>query len=206
MKRLIGSIVFITIIIASGISFAENADSNGDSYSFELGASSSGLEARFDARRPVDQGYLTAGVGGVYEDNHEEYKILDAKIAFGSENLVPQLTVELGFKGFLGDIERRRRDGDLAAIGFLLAAAYEIPKTVSPIPVEFFASACLAPSPLSFLDSERFSQIGFGVGFHVIENAAVLLGYKHINVHIHEHHRHWTMRDDAVSIGLRLSY
>ena len=206
MKKTMESLVFITIIIASGISFAQNTDSNRDSFSFELGASSSGLEARFDARRPIEQGYLTAGLGGVIEDNDEEYKILDAKVAFGSENLIPQLTVELGFKGFLGDIEEKDRDGDLGAIGFLLSAAYEIPKTVSPIPVEFSASACFAPSPLTFLDSERFSEIALGVGFYVIENAAVLLGYKHLNVHIHEHHRHWTMRDDALYIGLRLSY
>jgi hypothetical protein len=190
------------MIITSGISFADNADK----YHFELGASSSGLEARLDVTRTCDQGYLTAGVGGVYEDNDDEYRIVDVKVVFGNEMLMDQLTCELGFKGLLGDIEEDRRDGDLAAIGFLLSAAYEIPKTVSPIPVEVSTSVCVAPGPLSFLDSERYGEIGIGVGFQIIENASIVLGYKHIKVHIHEHHRHWTMRDDAVSIGLRLRF
>ena len=206
MKKIIGSIVFITMIITSGISFADNADNNTDKFHFELSTSSSGLEARLDVTRTLDQGYLKAGAGGVYENNDDEYKIVDVKFVFGNEMLMDQLTCELGFKGLLGDIEEDRRDGDLAAIGFLLSAAYEIPKTVSPIPVEVSTSVCLAPSALSFLDSERYAEIGIGVGFQIIENAALVLGYKHIKVHIHEHHRHWTMRDDAVSIGLRLSF
>lgn len=206
MKKIIGSIVFITVIITSGVSFADNADNNTDKYHLELGASSSGLEARFDVTLTRDQGYLTAGVGGVYEDNDDEYKIVDVKFAFGSEMLIPRLTGELGFKGLLGDIEEDRRDGDLLAIGFMLSAAYEIPQTISPIPVEVSAGLVAAPSPLCFLDSERYMEIGLGLGFHIIENAAIVLGYKNIKVHIHEHHRHWTMRDDAVSIGFRLSF
>jgi hypothetical protein len=206
MKKIIGSIVFITVIITSGVSFADNADK----YHLELGASSSGLEARLDAIRPRGQGYFTAGVGAMYEDNHDEYRIVDVKFAVGSETLIPYLACEAGFKGLLGDVdiepEGKKEDGDLAAIGFLLSAAYEIPKTVLPIPVKASATACYAPRPLSFADSEWYSELGFGLGFHIIENAAIVLGYKHIKIHFHKHDRHSSMHDDAVSLGLRLNF
>jgi hypothetical protein len=119
---------------------------------------------------------------------------------------MPGLSFELGLKGVIGDIDENRRDGDLMALAFLLSAAYEIPKTVSPIPVEVSADLSVAPNALCFLDSERYLEVGTDVAFRIVENAAIVLGYKAIKVRIHEHHRAWTMRDDAVSLGVRLSF
>lgn len=198
MKKIIGSIVFITII-TSGISFA-------DTYRFELSASSSGLEAGFDVTQTLDQASLTIGIGAMYENNHDDYKIANVKLALGDEILTPGLRCGLGFKVLGGEVEEDRRDGDLLAVGFLLSAAYEIPEIALPIPVEVSASACAAPSALSFLDSERYLEIGTSLDFHIVKNGAIVLGYKRIKVHIHEHHRHWTMRDDAVFIGYRLKF
>jgi hypothetical protein len=198
MKKIIGSIVFITII-TSGISFA-------DTYHFELYASGSGLKGRFDVTRDIEQGYLTGGVGGLYMSNHEDYKIADVKFALGNEMLTPGLKCELGFKGLLGEVEEHRKDADLMAIGFLLSGVYEISKTVSPIPIEVSASVCVAPGPLCFLDSERYREIEAGLGFRVIENGAILLGYKYIKVHIEDHHQHWNMSDDSLFLGFRLKF
>ena len=198
MKKIIGAIVFIAII-TSGISFA-------DTYHFELNASGSSLHARFDVTRDLDQAYLTAGIGGVYNDNDDDYKIADVKFALGNEILTPGLKCELGLKGLLGEVEKDRKDGDLMAIGFLLSAAYETPKTVSPIPVEVSASVCFAPSPLCFLDSESYLEIGTSLGFNIVKNGAIVLGYKYIKVDIDEDSADWNMSDDVVFVGVRLKY
>ena len=198
MKKITGAIVFIAII-TSGICFA-------DTYQFRLSASRSALEARFDVTRDIKRGYITAGIGGVYNDNHDDYKIADVKFALGDKILIPGLKCEVGFKGLLGEVEKDHRDGDLMAIGFLLSAAYEIAEIPLPIPVEVSASVCVAPSPLCFWDSERYLEIGTSLGFHIVKNGAIVLGYKYIKVRIDEHHRHWNMRDDVVFVGLRLKY
>ena len=198
MNKIIGAIAFIAII-TPGISFA-------DTYHFELNAGRSTVQARFDVTRDIERGYITAGIGGVYSDNHDDYRIADVKFALGDEILIPGLKCELGFKGFLGEVEKDHRDGDLMAIGFLLSAAYEIPEIALPIPTEVSASVCAAPNPVSFLDSERYLEIGTSLGFHIVKNGAIVLGYKYIKVHIDEHHRHWKMSDDVIFVGLRLKY
>ncbi len=142
----------------------------------------------------------------MYENNHDEYKIANVKLALGDEILIPGLRCGLGFKALGGEVEKDRRDGDLLAVGFLLSAAYEIPEIALPIPVEVSASVCAAPRALCFLDSETYLEIGTSLDFHIVKNGAIVLGYKQLKVHIHEHHRHWTMRDDAVFIGLRLKF
>ena len=198
MKKIIGAIVFIAII-TPGISFA-------DTYHFELNASGSSLQARFDVTRDLDQAYLTAGIGGIYHDNDDDYKIADVKLALGNEMLTPGLKCELGLKGLFGEVKKPHKDGDLMAIGFLLSAAYETPKTVLPIPVEVSASVCFSPSPLCFLDSERYLEIGTSLGFNIVKNGAIVLGYKYIKVHIDEDSADWNMSDDVVFVGVRLKY
>ncbi len=196
MKKVTGFIVFLGII-TSGVSFA-------DTYNFRLSASRSALEGRFDVTRDIDQGFLTAGIGAVYRNNSDDYKIADVKVTLGNEILVPGLRCDLGFKGLLGDVEKDHEDGDLMAIGFLLSAAYEIPKTVSPIPVELSAVVCASPEPLCFLDSERYVEIGTNLSFYIIRNGAIVLGYKYIRVRIDDDPGHWNMSDDVILIGFQL--
>ena len=196
MGKITGFIVFIAII-TSGISFA-------DTYHFRLSASRSALEGRFDVTRDIDHGFLTAGIGAVYGNNSDDYKIADVKLTLGNEILVPGLRCDLGFKGLLGNVEKDHEDGDLMSLGFMLSAAYEIPRTVSPVPVELSAAVCASPEPLCFLDSERYLEIGTNLSFHIIRNGAIVLGYKYIKVRIDEDPGHWNMSDDVVFIGLQL--
>ena len=198
MKEIIGSIVFITIM-TSGISFA-------NPYQVEINASRSGLEARFDATRAAAQGTLTAGIGYMYENNHDDYKIGDVKLTLGDEIIVPGLRCDLGFKGLLGEVEKDDQDGDLMAIGFLLSAAYKTPKTLSPIPVEVSGSVCTAPAPLCFSDSERYLETRASVGFYVVGNGAIVLGYRHVKVRIDDDPKDWNMSDKVVSFGFRLGF
>lgn len=196
MGKITGLIVFIAII-TSGVSFA-------DTYQCRLSASRSALEGRFDVTRDIDQGFLTAGIGALSSNNSDDYKIADVKLTLGNEIIAPGLRCDLGFKGLLGSVEKDHEDGDLMALGFMISAAYEIPRIVSPIPIELSAALCVSPKPLCFLDSERYLEIGTNLSFNIIRNGAIVIGYKYIKVRIDNDPGHWNMSDDVVIIGLQL--
>jgi len=112
----------------------------------------------------------------------------------------------LGFKGLWGEIEENAEDGDLLAIGFLFSALYDIPETVSAIPIEVSACVSAAPDPLCFMDSDRYMDIRTSVGLHILENAAILVGYRHIQIHFNNDSENWKMSDDACFVGYRLKF
>ena len=197
-KKIAGLIVFLTIAI-SGVAFA-------NTYQLELNASHSSVEARFDIVQDLDAGLLITGIGGVYNDNDDDYKIADVKVAMGSEMLISGLNCALGFKGLLGEIEFDNIDGELGAIGFLLSAVYDIPKTVATIPLQILAEVTVAPGPLCFIDSDNYVEMKAGFGIHILENAAIIVGYKHIDIHFDKGLASRKMSDDIISVGYRLSF
>ena len=196
MKKIIGQIVFITIIM-SNVCFASV-------YDLEVNAGSSTLEARFNATLPLEQGFLTTGIGAIYND--DDYKIVDVKLALGGEVLLPELSFNLGFKGVLGNIEKDYKDGDLMAIGFLFSGKYTIPETISPIPIDVSVGFSLAPDPLCFSDSDRYLEVRTSLDFCIVKNGAIILGYRYIKVHFDDDHGKWKMSDKTFFIGYQLRY
>lgn len=196
MKKVIGQIVFITIIM-SRVCFAS-------AYDLEVNASQSALEARFNARLPLEQGFLTTGIGGIYKAN--DYKIADVILAIGDEILLPELRLNLGFKGMLGDIEKDYKEGDLMAIGFLFSGKYTIPETISPIPVGVSVDFSLAPDPLCFSDSDKYLEAKTSLDFYIFKNGAIILGYRYIKVNLDENQGHWEMSDKTLFVGYRIRY
>ena len=196
MKKIIVSIVFL-LIIMSGVAFATT-------YQFELNAGWSSVEARFDIVQNIDNGLLITGIGGVYDDNDDnDYKIADIKLAMGSEILTSGLQCALGFKGLLGEIDFGNAEGDLGAIGFLLSVAYDIS---SAIPMQILAEMTVAPEPLCSIDSEQYVETRAGIGINILENAAIVVVYKHINIHFDKEFSNRKMSDDTVFVGYRLCF
>lgn len=196
MKKIIIPIVFITIL-ASTTSFASM-------YDLELTASRSDLEARFNAALPLDKGIFSTGLGVIYRD--DDYRIADMKLTLGKKLLAPELRLSLGLKGVLGNVERDQKEGDLMAVGVLVAAKYPIPQTISPIPIEVSAGVSFAPDPFCFSDSERYLEVRTSLDFRVVENGAIILGYRHIHARLHDNYGQWKISDAVFFIGYRLNY
>ena len=102
-------------------------------YDLEVNASHSALEARFNASLPLEQGFLTTGMGAIYSD--DDYKIADVKLALVNEILLPELRFNLGLKGVLGDIKKDYKHGDLMAIGLLFSGIVYFPENRKPIAI-----------------------------------------------------------------------
>ncbi len=194
--RIIGQVAFITIIMSS-VSFA-------GTYSLEVNASRSALGARFGATLPLEQGFLTTGIGAAYSDDH--YKIADVKLSVRKGIFLPELEFDLGFRGVLGNVEKDHRDGDLMAIGFLFSGRYTIPETISPIPTDISVGFSLAPDPFCFKDSDRYLDVRASLDFCVVKNGAIILGYRYIKVRLGEDHREWEMSDATLFVGYQLRY
>jgi len=196
MKKIIGQIVFITIIMSS-VSFASI-------YDLEFNASHSALEARFHATLPLEKGFLTTGIGAIYSD--DDYKIANVKLALGNGILLPELRFNLGSKGVLGNIGKDYKDGDLMAIGFFFSGEYTIPETISPIPIDVSAGFSLAPDPLCFLDSDRYLDFRTSLDFRIVKNGAIILGYRYIKVRLDDNHGQWEISDGTLFVGYQIRY
>lgn len=196
MKKIIGQIVIITIIM-SRVSFASI-------YDLEVNAGHSALEARFHATLPLEQGFLTTGMGAVYRDDH--YKIANLKLALSKPMLLPELRFSLGCKGLLGHIEKDHEDADLMALGLLFAGKYTIPETISPMPIDVSVGFSLAPDPLCFLDSHRYLEVRTSLDFCIAESGAIILGYRYIEVRLDDNHGAWETSDATLFVGYQLRY
>lgn len=196
MKKIIGQIVFFTLIMTS-VSFA-------NTYDLEVNVGQSVLEARFNATLPLDEDFLTTGIGVIYND--DDYKIIDVKLALGGEAFLPELTFNLGFKGLLGNMEKGYKDGDLMAVGFLLLGKYAIPEIILPIPVDVSVGFTFAPDPLCFSDSEKYLEFRTSLDFHIIKSGIITLGYRYIKAYFDNNYGQWDMSDGTLFIGYRMLY
>jgi len=196
MKKIIGQIVFFTLILSS-VSFA-------NIYDLELNVGNSVLEARFNATLPLEENFLKTGIGAIYKD--DDYKLVDATVALSGEAFFPELTFNLGFKGLLGNMKEGVKDGDLMAVGFLLAGKYAIPEIILPIPVDFTAGFTYAPDPLCFSDSEKYLEMRAGLDFHIISSGIITLGYRYIKADFENNYGKWDKSDDTLFIGFRILY
>jgi len=196
MKKIIGQIVFFTLIISS-VAFA-------NTYDLELNVGQSVLEARFNTTLPLEENFLTTGVGAIYND--DDYKIVDAKLALSGEAFLPELTFNLGFKGLLGNMEKGSKDGDLMAVGFLLSGKYTIPEIILPIPVDVSVGFTFAPDPLCFSDSDKYLEFRTSLDFYIIKSGAITLGYRYIKAHFDNNYGQWDMSDGTLFVGYRMMY
>ncbi|MFO8163256.1 MAG: YfaZ family outer membrane protein [Desulfatiglandales bacterium] len=196
MKKIIGQIVFFTLIMTN-VSFAYT-------YDLELTVGGSGLEARFNSTLPFKQNYLTNGVGVIYND--DDYKILDVTLALCGEKLLPDLRFKVGFKGLLGNLEEDHKEGDLLALSLLLSCKYSIPEIILPLPVDISAGLYFAPDSLCFSDSDKYREFRTNLDFYIITSGAITLGYRYIKAEFDNNYGQWDMSDGAWFIGYRMMY
>ena len=196
MKKVIGQVIFITIMMSS-VAFA-------GIYDLEMNAGSSTLEARFNANLPLGKGFLSTGLGAIYND--DDYKIADIKLALGKDIVLPGLKFALGFRGLWGEIDRNYQGSDLMAIGLMFSGKYTAPKNISPIPVDISMDFSLAPDPLCYLDSDRYLEFRTSLDLSIVKSGALILGYRHIKVGFDDSHGQWDMSDDTFFVGYQLRY
>jgi hypothetical protein len=195
-KEIIGLLIFLVSLLSS-ISYA-------GTHLIELNASRSSIEGGYEHVMPVEYGFLTAGIGGLY--SNDDYRIGHAKFTLGNGMSSAGLQFNLGFKGVLGNVEENSKEADLMAFAFLFTGTFTIPETIVPIPVDFSLNISMAPEPLCFLDSDRYLDFRTSFDFKIVKNAAIMLGYRYIETRLEQDQGTWEKSDGALFIGYRLRF
>jgi hypothetical protein len=193
---MIGPVILLVLFVSS-ISFA-------GTHLIELNASRSTIEGGYDHKMPVEYGFLTAGIGALYSE--DDYRIAHAKFTLGDGISSAGLRFNLGFKGVLGNVEKDKREADLMAIGFLFSGTFAIPETILPLPVDFSLKLSIAPEPLCFLDSNRYMDFRVSLDFRIVKNAAIILGYRYIEIRLEQDQGNWETEDGTLFVGYQLKF
>jgi hypothetical protein len=186
----------ILLILGTGIVRAET-------FRAVLNASQSSIFAGVDAKRYVTEGYMKYGGNGIFVDTDtKKYGLLNIKLTVGSETLLENLVCEVGLKGVLGSAEERDDDGSIGAVAFSGVAAYKLPQSITPIPVQFSLELSGSPSVLTFLDSRNYFDVKTGIDVYIVENAALQLSYHYYSINM----KNWDFKDDRILLGIALEF
>ena len=195
MKKII-VLVIILLVFGTGIVQAET-------FRAELSASQSSIFAGVDAKRYVTEGYMKYGGNGIFVDTDtKKYGLFNIRLMVGSETLFENLVCEVGIKGVLGSTEERSNDGSVGAAAFSGAAAYRLPQSITPIPIQFSLEVSGSPSVLTFLDAKNYFDVKTGVDVYIVENAALQLSYRYYSIDM----KKWDFKDDRLLLGIVLEF
>jgi hypothetical protein len=195
MKKII-ILAIVLLVYAINIAQAE-------SFRAELNASQTSIFAGLDTKRYVTSGYMKYGANGIFVDtDNKQYSLFNARLMVGSETFFDNLSCEVGIKGLLGTTEQRNDDGSVGAVAFSGIAAYRLPQSITPIPIQFSLEMSGSPSILTFLDAKNYFDIKTGVAIYIVENAALQLTYHFYNIDM----KKYEFKDDRLLLGIALEF
>jgi hypothetical protein len=175
----------------------------GQTLSLELNANSSDVEGKIDGLVYQYHADLFAGAGVLY--SKDEYLFTNLNFSLRDKLFTPALTLGLGLKGVIGRVEFPVQDEDAYALGFMMLGAYDFREDRTRWPVSVTGSFTAAPYPLSFGDTESYLDANLAVNVHVVRHAAIVVGYRYIDVRFKRDSMSQKKNDHAALFGLKLS-
>ena len=198
-------VIILTALLFPGIVQAENT-------TIGVNINSSDIEAWIDTQLKTYNTPLVLGAGFLYseDDNYgreeyDYYRIGNVHMAVKDEMFVPGLSLGLGFKGVLGEIEINNEDYDIGAVCFQFLGGYDFRKNTTRLPVSITANLSISPKMLSFQDTDKYMEFTSAFNFHINDYAAAFVGYRIIDIEFDEPvERDWD--DKSVFGGIRISF
>ncbi len=173
-------------------------------YQFQLSTGSFYVDADFNVRHPLDPGYLRTGIGGVSRNwDDKRYNMLHGTLGVGSESFVDGLRCDVGFRLLGGAVKVEPHSGTVVAVGFNVSAAYALPDELTPVPIDFFGELTWAPNALSFSNLYGYRDLGGGIQFRLVENAAIGVGYRYRK---YDMNGGWSLSDGIFTVGVGIDF
>jgi len=195
-KRFFLTLVLMTIVFPG--------TSLGETFTLELNANATDVEGKIEARLPRYETSLNLGAGVLY--GKDERLISNLNFFLKDEIFIPALTLGLGFKGLYGYVTSNDTDYDIAGLGFLVLGEYDFRIDYPRIPVLISANSSLVPSPLCFKDGEQYFDFVLTAYVYIVNNAALLAGYRNINTKLEVDTNKFSEKDNAVFFGCRILF
>lgn len=199
MKKAV--IVWVAAVLLSLAGSAYGASQN---ITMELNANTSDVEGKVEGRILRYQADLVGAAGMIY--SKDDYWVSNINLSLRDRMVIPELTLGLGFKGALGRAEFDHRDYDAYALGFMCVGEYDFREGYYQWPVSISGAATFAPSVMSFGDTDRYIDCHLTVYGHVHENAAVLVGYRLVDMRFETRIERAKKADGAFFFGIRLDF
>jgi len=195
IKR-VALIVALLAFILPGASLAEDL-------SVEIYASSEDVDLKISREFPFYDNYMEAGFGLYYG---EDYLISNLNLALKGEVATPGLTLGLGFKGLFGEVEIQNRDLDLRAVSFLVLGEYDLGEKFFNLPLNVSVSISMAPERLCLSDTKKYLEFYSAIYLYIVKNGAIGIVYRSFEARFEEPSGEVKESDDAVLLGLKLSF
>ncbi len=195
-KRAI-SIACLLLLLAPSLAAAEM-------FNCQLNVNSSDLEGKIEGQVYQYQADLFAGAGFLFSKN--DYWVGNVNVTVRDSVLSPALNVGLGLKGIMGRADYDYADFSAYALGFMILGEYDFRKDYTQWPVSISTGFTIAPSVLSFGDTDRYIDGNVTVYGHIMKNAAILVGYRYTDMRFKTRLYRAKKADDAVFIGARFSF
>lgn len=193
------------VILALGIMvLVIPATALSEGMSLELNANSSDVEGKFESKVFRYQADMYAGAGVLY--SNDDYRFLNLNFSVRDNVFSPALTLGLGLKGIIGRVDFPLKDYEAYALGFMFHGAYDFRDDRTQWPISALYRFTWAPSPLSFGDTDRYIDTDLTVHVHVVDSAAILVGYRVFDVRFSTHVERKKKIDDAVFFGLKMYF
>ena len=197
-------VIFRTLTFTAMVILLLSATSFAGSVSVEVNANTDDVAGVVEYDSQAFGAVLNLGGGLIFSDN--DYTLGNLHIALKDEIFAPALTLGLGFKGLFGQAEVSDENYDVAAIGFVLLGEYDFRKIYLNFPVLIFAEFSGAPDPLSFGDTTSYMDFNTGIRAYIVRSAAIVAGYRILNIDLEDSDTSDELNDDAWYIGLRLTF
>ncbi len=195
IKR-VALIVALLAFILPGASLAEDL-------SVEIYASSEDIDLKISRESPFYDNYMEAGFALYYG---EDYLISNVNLALKGEVATPGLSLGLGFKGLLGEVEIQNRDLDLMGVSFFVLGEYDFEESFFNLPVNISMSISMAPEPLCFSDTDKYLEFYSAIYLYIVKNGAIGIIYRSFEAHFEGPSGEVKESDDAVLLGIKLSF
>lgn len=200
MSNRLTAFILIILFVFPGFVFGE------ETTGIEINANSSDVEGKFEFRFPRYETNIVAGAGVLYSD--DSYLVSSVNIFLKDQVVVRPLSVGIGFKGGFGNAEEYHIDYDIATIGFLVAGEYDFRNHEDRLqmPISLHSTFSFAPEPLCFIDATQYFDFTFTVYGHVLKNASILAGYRHLDFRLEKTTGKINKTDDALFLGCKLHF
>jgi hypothetical protein len=173
-------------------------------YRAQIYANSDDFMAKVESESLISDAVLKVGAGFAFSEG--DYQMGNVFFAVQDEVFIPALTLGLGFKGVMGTADVDDDDYNIAAIGFMALGEYDFRKIYYNLPVLIYANFTGSPDPLSFDDTDTYLELDMGVKGYIVRNAAVVLGFRSIEVRFDEDSDKIKLNDDAFYFGVEISF
>ena len=195
--KMIALTIILIISLFSGLCW-------GETNNFEINVGSEDVEVKANTQVLIANTFISVGAGALYRDDN--FLLFNINGMLYGSVFRPSLTFGLGLKGLFGKAEIDNADYSLGALGFVVTGEYDFREDFSRMPITAYAGITFAPDRISFGDSTRYREINLVIRVYIIENAAIVGGYRDIEIGFESGLYEIEKSDNAFYLGVRFEF